>query len=98
MSAAAYSATAWAEQRAILRDSRARCMAVVAAALGCPPDALPGDVRRAIAMHGHECYQVALAYGGTDDDYAELARRECPTVPALPATRVGRRGALGQRG
>ena len=44
-----------------MRESRERCCDAIAAALGCTPDALPGAVVRAVLLHGHESYRIALA-------------------------------------
>lgn len=51
-----------------------RCLASIAAALGCVPEALPRDVRRAVVVHGHECYQVALS--------SQMDQEERTTQPA----------------
>lgn len=68
----------------MLRDSRERCLAAIAAAYGCDVALLPPEVTHAVSAHGHECYQAALAYVH-DRDTTPAPPRLSTEPPPLPA-------------
>jgi len=72
-----------------MRDSRMRCLASIAAAYGCEPDDLPREVRRAVVLHGHESFQLALA---SEHEAHERATQPAPSAGAYRdvPTRVDR--------
>lgn len=61
-----------------MRESRERCLAAIAAAIGRARADLQRDIQRAVMMHGHECYQIAIAAHDRDDATART------TTPAPP--------------
>ncbi len=79
----------YVRQRNAMRESRMRCLESIAAAFGCSADDLPREVRRAVVVHGHESFQLALA---AEHEAHERATQPAPSVGAYREvpTRVDR--------